>query len=117
MQQIDSMHQWRVGVLDSIDSAVSRGLADEDALLAVVERVIELGIWDAWYVNAIPAARLLIEASGRNVTEPLMRTIDELTNKQFTSWSEPKTESIRSFAEEAAWAIVEAQLDQRAHEG
>lgn len=113
MEQVDRMHAWRVGILETIESAIEDGMSEEDALVAVVERVIELGIWDAWYWNAATAARLLVEAAGRTVSDTFLESLTTLTETKFTSWSEPTSESIFSFAEEAAWAIVEAELDAR----
>lgn len=111
MAEIDAALDWRMQIIERIDALVVGGDETEDALVAVVERVVDLGIWDAWYHNVWPAVMWFLDAIGAPASPDLASTISNLADVNFTSWSEPNSSNVTHFAEEVAWKLLEAELD------
>lgn len=115
--EAQACRSWRVALLDAIDTTDPWELDDQAgltaAILVVVEALLGLGIHDAWYPNLVPAVRWLAEARGQAVDDALEARLEALTGTRFTSWTTPSVADRRAFAEQAAWALLEAELDLR----
>ncbi|MEZ4380995.1 MAG: hypothetical protein R3A79_06585 [Nannocystaceae bacterium] len=82
-------------------------------VVALVDRVVELGIHDSWYGVITPVVHWALERHGVAVEPATEAALARLGSRFFSSWVTPAAKDRQAFAEEAALELLDRELEQR----
>ncbi|MCB9672838.1 MAG: hypothetical protein H6734_25425 [Alphaproteobacteria bacterium] len=112
VEQIDGCVAWRRDLITWLHGLPDDALDQpEAALVGLVEQLVALGIYDAWYVHVQVGVAWMLDRFGVLRDDALSDRLCALTETSFTSWVAPAPRDIARFADAAAWEIVERLLD------